>query len=449
MTKQIKIKRGLDIKLMGKAEEKLQTIKSKRYALKPTDFHGLFPKLLVKVGDQVQRGTPVYSDKNRDYIKFTSPVSGVVADIVRGEKRKIFEIIIESDGSDSFVKFDVADYKSKSAETLKSLLVESGIWAYIRQRPYNVVANPIDKPNAIFISAFDTAPLAANVDFTMQGKKEAFQAGINALSKIGNCKIYLGINSQTRCETFTQAQGVEVIGFDGPHPAGNVGIQIHHVSPINKGDIYWTVQPQDVATIGNLFLKGQYDSQLNIAVCGSEVKNPQYYTVNRGSEVAPLLKDNLKVEDNFRIISGNVLTGTKVEKTGFISFYHNSLTIIPEGFKRDFMGWLIPSPEKHSFYRTSLSWLMPNKEYRLNTNINGGERAFVFTGEMEKVFPMNIYPMQLLKSIIVEDIDQMEQLGIYEVVEEDFALCEYISTSKIEIQDLIRQGLDMVRKEMS
>ncbi len=448
MSQQIKIKRGYDIRLKGKAQEKVQKLSLNKYAVKPTDFHGIFPKLSVRVGDKVKRGAPIFFDKHHEHISIPSPISGTVTDVIRGAKRKMLEIRIEDDGADEFVDFGIENPENLGAEKVKSKLIESGLWSLIRQRPYTVIANPVDKPRDIFISGFDSAPLAANLDFVLEGKEESFQAGIMALSNLTEGKIYLGIGANTKSKVLLQTKGVERVQFDGPHPAGNVGIQIHHISPINKGELIWTVQAQDVVTIGNLFLKGQYDSDITIALVGSEIENPQYYQVKRGADIAGIVEGKT-TPGHLRFISGNVLTGTKIEKNGYLSYYHNMITVIPEGDKYELFGWLIPSPKKLSFYRTAFSWLTPNKEYRLNTNLNGGERAFVMTGFLERVLPMDILPVYLLKAIMVDDIDQMEQLGIYEVDEEDIALCEYISISKINMQEILRNGLDMMRKEMS
>ncbi len=448
MSKQIRIKKGIDLKLAGIAEKKTKSLNLKNYALKPTDFHGLFPKLMVRVGDKVKAGSPVFFDKYRDNIIFTSPVSGTIKDVIRGEKRKMLEIRIEADGSDSSEIFKQADPKSLKKEEVIEELLKSGIWPLIRQRPYTVIANPADKPKAIFISGFDTAPLAADIDYILEGKEKEFQTGLDALSMISDAKIHLNLGPNSKAPALVNAKGVEINNFSGPHPAGNVGIQIHHIDPINKGDIIWTVNAVDVLTIGRLFIEGKYNAEKTIALCGSEIKDPHYITVKAGVEISGLVKDQL-TQDHVRVISGNVLTGTRVDKSGYLSFYSKEVTVIPEGDVYEFFGWLVPSPKKHSFYRTAFSWLTPNKVYKPNTNMNGGERAFVFTGALEKVLPMDIYPIQLMKSIMAEDIDQMEQLGIYELDEEDFALCEYISTSKIDMQELIRKGLDMMRIEMS
>ncbi|MCK5846757.1 MAG: Na(+)-translocating NADH-quinone reductase subunit A [Bacteroidales bacterium] len=449
MTMNIKIKKGYDIKLKGIAQKEVQNLQTSHYALKPTDFHGLFPKLLARVGDKVKRGTPVFFDKKRDYIKIPSPVSGTITEIVRGAKRKMLEIRIESDGNDDFVSYTKAQPSTLDSKAITKQLIESGLWSFIRQRPYTIIANPEDKPKAIYISGFDSAPLAADIDYTLEGKEDAFQAGIDALAKLTDGSINLGLDAKADSKFFSKIKNIEINTFSGPHPVGNVGIQIHNTSPINKGDIIWVVRPQDVATIGDLFLTGEYKSEITIALAGSEVLSPQYYKINRSACVSEFIKDKIKTEGENRFISGNVLTGDNIGNNGSLSYYHNSITVIPEGNKFEFFGWLIPSPKKHSFYRTAFSWLTPNKAYSLNTNLNGGERAFVFTGQMEKVLPMDILPIQLIKSIMINDIDMMENLGIYEVDEEDLALCEYISTSKINIQKILRDGLDDLRREMS
>lgn len=449
MSSIIKIKRGLDIKLAGKPIKELSQVEISEYALKPTDFIGLSPKPLVQVGDKVKAGTPIFFDKHREDIIITSPVSGSVVEIIRGEKRKMLEIRIKSDGQFSYMDFGVQNLPDISREEVQEKLLKSGVWAYIKQRPYGIIANPKDAPKAIFISAFDSAPLAPDLDFIVEGKSEEFQAGIDVLNKLCLGKIHLNVKAkQTKSPTFLNAKNVTINSFDGPHPAGNVGVQIHKISPINKGEIYWTLDPQAVIIIGKLFLTGKYDAEKIIAIAGSEVKKPHYIKVIAGANIQNIVKGNVTGGEN-RYISGNVLTGIKIEENGYLSFYHNLITVIPEGKQHTFLGWLLPRPNIHSFHKTGYSWLMPNKEYQLDTNLKGGERAFVMTGEMEKVLPLDVLPMQLLKAILIEDIDLMERLGIYEVDEEDFALCEYISTSKIEIQSIIRHGLDLIRKEMS
>jgi Na+-transporting NADH:ubiquinone oxidoreductase subunit A len=450
MSKVIKIKRGLDIKLKGKAEKIFEkTDMRDTFALKPTDFSGLTPKLTVKVDDKVKAGSPLFFDKNNQKVLYTSPVSGKVSAINRGERRRIMEVVVEPDDKQEYEQFMKSDPTTLSREEIIDNLLKSGIWPAIRQRPYGVVANPEDEPKSIFISAFDSAPLGPDYDFIMQDQEIEFQIGINALKKLTKGKIHLGINDEfPPAKAFANAQNVQQNRFQGKHPAGNVGVQIHHVDPINKGDIIWTVKPQDVVIIGRLFNQGIYDASTIVALAGSEVLNPRYYKTIKGTCIKKMVEGN--VTDGFnRYISGNVLSGTKISSNGYLGFYDSQITIIPEGNHYEFIGWAKPGFDKYSNSRAFFSWLSPNKEYRVDTNYHGGERAFVMTGQYEKVCPMDIYPVQLLKSILVEDIDQMEQLGIYEVVEEDFALCEFVCTSKIQVQQILRSGLEMIRREMS
>ena len=329
-------------------------------------------------------------------------------------------------------------------------MLKNGLWPFIKMRPIDVIANPEDKPKAIFISGFDSSPLAPDYDFILHGEKELFQRGLYALSKLTDGKVHLTLNGKTTPDdTFTSAQGVQINKISGKHPAGNVGTQIHHIDPINKGEIVWTVNAQDVLLIGRIMSSGQWDGSKVIAITGSEVKNPKYIKTAIGSKIDKIIEDNVK-EGNVRIISGNVLTGDKIAADGYLGFYHSQITIIPEGDEPKFMitkGWMSPGFGKFSTNRSYFSWLMPNKKYALDTNLNGELRAFVVTGEMEKVFPFNIYPMQLVKSVMYNDIDLMENLGIYEVAPEDFALCEFVCTSKINIQSVVRDGLDVIQTE--
>ena len=449
MSEIIKIKRGLDIRLSGEAEKKIAEVANQRFAIKPTDFIGVFPKLFVKEGDDVKAGSPLFHDKYRENLVFTSPVSGKVHEIHRGDKRKILEVRIEADGKNEFESFGVADPKSLSREQVVERLLKSGVWPYIRQRPYAIIANPENTPKAIFISAFDSAPLAPDFDFIMEKEGAAFQSGIEALKKLTGGKIHLNVKEGvTRSQVFMNAQGVQINRFSGPHPAGNIGVQIHHIDPINKGDIVWYLSPDAVVIIGRLFNTGKYDASKMIALTGSEIKEPKYYKVISGSSIAALVKDNLK-SANVRFISGNALKGTIISREGYIGFYDHQVCVIPEGNYHEFFGWAMPRFNKFSLSRTFFSWLTPNKKYTLDTNLNGGHRAFVLTGEYEKVLPMDIYPMQLLKACLIKDLDQMENLGIYEVDEEDFALCEFIDPSKTEMQAIIREGLDYIRTEMA
>ncbi|MBN2347704.1 MAG: Na(+)-translocating NADH-quinone reductase subunit A [Bacteroidales bacterium] len=450
MSDVIKIKKGLNIKLTGKAEKIFKKSEpSVTYAVKPTDFHGLVPKLSVKVDDRVNAGDVLFFDKYHPEILFTSPVSGRVDSIIRGERRKILEVIVEADSDIEYKRFKKASPEELSRDEIIKNLLDSGLWPSIRQRPYSIIANPADTPATIFISAFDTAPLAPDIDFIVKGCELEFQTGIDALSKLTNGTIHLNINAQYPASTvFTQAKKVQINKFTGPHPAGNVGIQIHHISPLNKGSLIWYVHPQDVITIGRLFSEGIYNASKVIALTGSEVLKPLYYKLIAGASIKSLVQNNVN-DGLLRYISGNVLTGTKIASDGYLGYYDSQVTVIPEGKHFEFLGWALPGLKKFSLSRAFFSWLAPSKEYRLDTNLNGGHRAYVITGQYEKVLPMNIYPVHLIKAILVEDIDLMEKLGIYEVAPEDFALCEFACTSKTDVQEIVRRGLDIMIKEMN
>jgi Na+-transporting NADH:ubiquinone oxidoreductase subunit A len=450
MSKVIKIKKGLNISMLGTAEKIIKKAdQAEFYAVKPTDFIGIRPKLVVKVGDKVKAGSPIFYDKFQPEVQFTAPVSGEIVEINRGERRVILEIVIKADATIEYEDFQVENPKDLSREQIVEVLQKSGLWPSIRQRPYSTIANPEDNPKAIFISAFDSAPLAPDMDYITKDCVSCFQNGINVLSKLTDGKIHLNINADyPAAETFTNAKGVEINKFIGPHPSGNVGIQINKIDPINKGDIVWYTYPQEIIAIGRLFETGIYDATKIVAFSGSEVKKPKYYKIINGASIKNIAQDNIK-EGEQRYISGNVLTGSKIAKDGYVGYYDNQVTVIPEGKYYEFFGWALPGFKKHSASRTVFSWLIPGRKYKLDTNFHGGNRAYVMTGEYEKVFPMDIYPVQLIKSILIEDIDKMEQLGIYEVDEEDFALCEYVCTSKTEVQSIIRTGLDLMRKEMS
>lgn len=446
MSKNIKIKKGLDIKLIGKAEEVIDNnLNVNYYALKPSDFKNITPKILVKQGDKVKAGTPLFSDKNNSDILFTAPVSGEIYDVVRGDRRILQEIIIKADEKIEFEKFDVSDKNSK--ESIITALLKSGLWISIIQRPYSIIANPKDTPKAIHISTFDSAPLAVDYEFTLKEDIKYFQLGINILSKLCS-KIYLNNSAKVNSSIFKNITGCEINTFEGPHPAGNVGVQIHHLTPVNKGEIVWTVNPQNVVQIGKLFELGIYDSSKIIALAGSEVLKPKYFKINTGAKIETICENNLK-DTKPRFISGNVLSGSKIEKEGFISFYDNQLTVIPEGDNYEFLGWAMPGFKNFSTSRSFFSWLKPKKEYNLDTNLNGGHRALVVTGQYEDVLPMDIYPVQLIKAIMVEDIDMMENLGIYEVAPEDFALCEFVCTSKTNVQETIENGINLMLKQMA
>jgi Na+-transporting NADH:ubiquinone oxidoreductase subunit A len=450
MSLSVKLKKGLDIRLKGTAEKILsEEVFPTLYGVKPVDFPGLIPKLNVKSGDIVSAGSPLFHDKLRTGILFTSPVSGKVINILRGDRRKLLEVVVEKDG-DGFIDFGKADPSGLSREDVKEKLLKSGLWPSVRQRPYNIVANPDDVPGAIFISGFDTAPLACDYNFILENLSATnFRSGIKALKKLSDGKINLVLNGKGDSpDILKSASDVEISYFSGPHPAGNVGIHIHHISPINKGELIWTVNLQDVFAIGRLFDEGIYRNERIVALTGSEVLHPKYYKLRSGASILPLVDNNVK-PGNLRYISGNVLTGATIQRDGFLGYYDSQVTVIPEGNYFEFFGWMMPGLEKFSFSKTFASTLFPRKNYNMDTNFHGGERAFVMTGLYEKVVPMDIYPMQLLKAIMAEDIDMMENLGIYEIAEEDFALCEYICPSKIEIQSIVRKGLDMMVREMN
>jgi Na+-transporting NADH:ubiquinone oxidoreductase subunit A len=446
MSTDIKIKKGLHIRLKGEASKEIEIAsRSQNFTIYPTEFHGIKPKLVVKVGQQVLAGDVLFYSKSNEAVKFTSPVSGTVNDIVRGAKRKILSIIIEADATDKYKDFGQKTPSNLTNVQIKQQLLESGCWAFINQRPYDTLANPNDEPKAIFVSGFDSAPLAADVSFALQDKEEAFQAGIDALTKLTEGKVHFSVQGNS---FLNNIKGVILHQITGKHPAGNVGVQISKIDPINAGDRVWTVNAQDVAIIGNLFLTGHFDASRVIALAGSEVTNPKYYSTKVGSGIADLTTGKL-ASDNVRIINGNPLTGNAVKLTDSIGFYNNEITILSEGNQYRFLGWM-PFKDNfiHSVSRTSFSFLSPKKEYALNTNLNGEERAFVVTGEMEKVMPIDVYPMHLLKATMIGDIEKMENLGIYEVAPEDFALVDYVCTSKIEAQDIIRKGLDLMIKEV-
>ena len=448
MSTDIIIKKGLNIKLKGVAQNKASTVtRSKIFAINPQHFHGITPKMILKVGDKVNVGDTVFYSKQQESIKFTAPVSGEIKEIVRGPRRIILSVQIIADKSDTFKDFGIKTPAKQAAPQIREALLESGCWAFIKQRPYDVIADPNDSPKSIFISAVATAPLAAAYDITLNGREKEFQAGIDVLSKLTEGNIHLSVGKNTS-SFLDNIEGVVLHKVSGKHPAGNVGVQISKIDPVNSGDRIWVIQPQDVAIIGELFLTGKYNPTKVIALAGSQVDNPQYYKIRNGAQIGDIVQGNLMDGEN-RIISGNPLSGTAVGIKDPIGFYDDLVTVLPEGNHHRFLGWMpFIGNNIFSMSRTSLSWLSPNKEFELDTNLNGEGRALVVTGEMEKVMPMDIYPMQLIKATLIEDIEKMENLGIYEVAPEDFALIDFTSSSKIEAQDIIRKGLDLMIKEV-
>jgi len=453
MSKTVKLRKGFDINLAGKAENKISDSQhSRTYAVKPTDFIGMQrPKALVAVGDSVKAGTPVLVDKKNETVNYVAPVSGEIVDIKRGEKRKLLEIVILADKKieyESFQNYSTSDLVKVSKDDLKEQMLKAGVWPNIIMRPYGVVADSNDTPKSIFISGFDSSPLAPDYNISFKGEDKAFQAGVSVLKKFTDGYIHINVNSADEVNPmFLNADGVQINKFSGKHPVGNVGIQIHHVDPISKGDVVWTVAPAGVVQIGKLFLDGKFDATKIIALTGSEVSNPQYHKTYAGANVKTFTEGNLK-SDHVRYISGNVLTGENIGKEGHLGFYTNQFTILPEGDYYQFMGWIAPTTNKLSFHKAFglLSFLNGSKkEYVLDTNMQGEPRAFVQSGAFEKVVPMDILPTHLLKAILAEDFDEMEELGLYEVIEEDFALCEFIDVSKHDVQSILREGLDLLQ----
>ncbi|MGB0888090.1 MAG: Na(+)-translocating NADH-quinone reductase subunit A [Vicingaceae bacterium] len=450
MSKDVKIRKGVNIKLKGVAERLyVDATSTSDVVIKPTDFPGLIPKLSVKVGDKVKAGSPLFYNKENDKVMFTSPISGEVTEINRGEKRKILEVKVKADGANTYETFKQGDPANMAKEEILDNMLKSGVWPFVRQRPFDVIASPMDTPKAIHVTAFDSAPLAPDFGFIAHGQGAILQAGLDALTKLTSGKVHLNITGNANAdEAFTGAKNVQINKISGPHPAGNVGVQMHHIDPINKGEVVWTLNALDVLTIGKLFTEGKFDASRSIALAGSKITAPTYVKTVMGANMTAILKGNL--EEDARIISGNPLTGTQVQENGHLGFYNYQVTAIPAGGEARFMGWLpFLGFNGFSLSRTSFSFLSPNKERDLDANMNGEERAFVMAGQYEKLFPMDIFPVHLVKSMIYKDIDLMENLGVYEVAPEDFALCEYACTSKIETQKIVREALDLVRKETS
>jgi Na+-transporting NADH:ubiquinone oxidoreductase subunit A len=449
MPTELKVKKGLKLNLKGDAERNLINLGvPNNIAIKPPDFYGTVPKLIYKKPDvHVKAGDELFYSKYSDRTRFTSPVSGTITAINRGAKRRVLSIEIAPDQKQEFKDFGESDPMNMSDEDVKEKIFSSGCGAFIKQRPYDVLADANDTPKSIFISTYNSAPLGASFEFILNDKMKDFQTGLNALTRLTPGKVYVGVDKNTTSD-FHDVENVEIINVSGPHPAGNVGVQIHNTDPINAKERVWTLRPEDVAIIGHLFNTGKYYPERTIALTGNAAPDHSYYRTIIGAPVDFVLPE--KVDDSqVRIISGDVLTGEAIDYDDHVNFYSNELCMIPEGNKHRMFGWL-PFKDNNipSVHKTSLSWLFPKKKYDVNTNTNGEERALVVTGEMEEVMPMDIYPMQLLKACMVGDIEKMENLGIYEVIPEDFALVEYINTSKINAQQIIREGLDQVLLEV-
>jgi len=445
MANVIKLSKGLDIHLQGKAEEKLIQLKSNgQYALVPDDFEGVTPKVVVKEGDKVKAGDALFINKQYPEVKFASPVSGTVREVVRGERRKVLCVRVDADSQQEFTDFGKKDVQTMTGEQVINALLEAGLFGYINQLPYAVSTNPSVQPKAIFVSALRDKPLAADFEYEVRGQELEFQAGLTALSKIA--KTYLGIGVGSKLEDM---KGVEVTVFDGKCPAGNVGVQVNHLNPVNKGEVVWTIgDPTVVLFIGRLFNTGKVNLTRMVALCGSEVKVPAYVDMLVGQDLATLLSNSYDASKSVRIINGNVLTGRPTTKEGFLGAHTSEITVIPEGNDADEMlGWILPRFKQFSVNRSYFSWLCGKKDYALDARVKGGERHMIMSGEYDKVLPMDIYGEYLIKAIIAGDIDRQEALGIYEVSPEDFALAEFVDSSKLELQRIVREGLNILRKE--
>ena len=448
MANLIKLRKGLDINLKGKAAAEVVAVKEPGfYALCPDDFTGVTPKVVVKEQEYVMAGGPLFIDKNHPEVQFVSPVSGVVTSVERGARRKVLSITVEAAQEQDYEEFGKEDVSKMDAVSVKAALLKSGMFAFIKQRPYDIVADPTVAPRAIFVSAFDTNPLAPDFELALKGEEVNFQTGLDALAKIA--KTYLSISVNQKAAALTQAKNVTLTVFDGPHPAGNVGVQINNIAPINKGETVWTIDPQAVIFIGRLFNTGHVDLTRLVAVTGSEVKQPSYCKLKVGALLTNVFAGNVSTDKNLRYISGNVLTGKQITANGFLGAFHSQVTVIPEGDDvHEMLGWIMPRFDQFSTSHSYFSWLMGKKEYTLDARVKGGERHMIMSNEYDRVLPMDIMPEYLIKAIIAGDIDRMEALGIYEVAPEDFALCEFVCSSKMELQRIVREGLDMLRREM-
>lgn len=448
MANVIKLRKGLDINLKGKAVNKRVDVKpAGEYALVPADFTGVVPKVVVREGDDVKAGDILFVNKKFPEVGFASPVSGTVTEVVRGERRKLLCVKVKADSKQEYRKFDVKDAASLDGKAVVKTLLDAGLFGYINQLPYAVSATPDAEPKAIFVSAFRDMPLAGDVDVELEGNEKAFQTGLTALSRIA--KTYLGISPSQVSGALDSMKDVETNIFDGPCPAGNVGVQVNHLDPVNKGEVVWTVDPSAVIFIGRLFLEGKVDLRRTVALAGSEMSDPCYVDVCVGYPIRPLVEQRIDSNKHVRLINGNPLTGTFATLDGYVGGHTSEITAIPEGDDRDEMlGWIMPRFKEFSANRSYFSWLLgKRKEYTLDARVKGGERHMIMSGEYDSVIPMDIFPEYLIKAIIAGNIDKMEQLGIYEVSPEDFALAEFVDSSKLELQRIVREGLDMLRKE--
>ena len=449
MAKEIKLRKGLDIYLEGVAREvKVKAANSKMYAVVPDDFYGLKPKVLAHEGDEVKAGDALFCSKQNEALRVVSPVSGRVAGINRGDRRKVLSFEIEADGKNEARSFEVKRPSEMSADEMKALLMESGLLAFFKMRPYDIVVNPDDTPKGVFVSAFSKMPLAANFGFVVKGQEEDFKTGIEALSRIA--PVSVGICPEERDADFQKDLKAEVTVFDGPNPSGNVGVQINHLNPINKGEVAWTLGAEEVLFIGRLFREGRVDLSRTVAVGGSEINDPQYVETMVGASLKSIMGTNLNGAYHVRGLNGNPLVGTKTDVDNYLSAHATEVCVIPEGDDvNEVLGWIMPRLKDFSTSHSYFSWLFGKKSYNLDARVKGGTRHIIMSGEYDRVFPMNIYAGYLIKAILTGNIDRMEELGIYEVAPEDFAVAEFVDSSKLELQRIVREGLDMLRKEMA
>ena len=444
MPTDIVVRKGLNLKLTGEAVLETEgPKKSSDYSVYPSDFHGIYPKLLVKENDLVKAGDILFYDKNSEKVKFASPVSGKIHEIVRGERRRVLEIKIKSDGKNSYRK--LSKVSNSDPTKIVDFLLDSGLWSFVKQRPYDIIADPGSNPKEIYISGFDSAPLSADYDYVTAEEKKNITTAIDYLCKLTDGSVNVSLRKESK-SFLRELSNINICNVSGPHPSGNLSTIINKTSPINKGDVVWTLNLPDLVIIGNAILNGKYNAERIIAISGSSVESPKYFKTKIGSSISSFLKIK---HENSRIISGNILSGTKLGPSGHLRHYDNEITVIPEGDDYDLFGWAKPIFDKFSFSRAlTFSWLFPNKKYDLNTNTNGEHRAFVVTGSYENVFPLDMFPLQFLKACMYQDLDEMENLGGYEVAPEDFALTEFICVSKQPHQQIVREGLDLMKEEL-
>lgn len=447
MIRKIETHKGLDISLLGKAQLHTGAVASaSEYALVPDDFVGVVPKVVVKEGDKVLAGDALFVNKNYPEVKFASPVSGTVKAVVRGERRKVMSVVVSADDTLEYHDFGKLDLATANADKVKTLLLEAGLFGYIRQLPFAVSTTPDTTPKAIFVSAFRDMPLAADFEFELGGQEADFQAGITALAKIA--QVNVGIGKQSNNSLWNNLKDAEVTRFVGPCPAANVGVHVNHLNPVNKGEVVWTVDPVAVLFIGRLINTGKVDLKRTVAIAGAEVERPEYVDALVGTPLSSLLIGRVKQSESVRIINGNPLTGKRSSMEGYLGAHTSEVTVIPEGNDADEMlGWILPRFKQFSASRSYFSWLCGKRSYNLDARIKGGQRHMIMSGEYDRVLPMDIYGEYLIKAIITGDIDRQEQLGIYEVSPEDFAVAEFVDSSKLELQDIVRKGLDILRKE--